>query len=368
MRKIRVINDVRIKVMPAVAMLIVLMSSFFVDNEEEKIPVEKGLDAITIQATREHVEFLSDDELYGRRVGSAGALKAADYIASCLNNMGIATYEETYFQDIGIDKVKEITTAGSFFPVSHLPEEVSFIRNVLGKIEGKNKDEYIIVGAHYDHIGLSADTTLNDRIFNGADDNASGVSAILQIAKAFVATDELPQKTIIFAFWDAEEIGLVGSKCFVALHEDISKVKSYLNLDMIGRNNNDTCLQVAFIYSDTTYNYGQQIKENIEGYELNLESVTDDNTINRNFSQGANLNFENPNIKLSVLFRFGSDNASFEAKGVPVFLFTTGLHLDYHKTSDHAEKISWVKLNDICKLSFLTAYKLANEESEKADN
>ena len=368
MRKVRIINDVRIKVMPAVAILIVLTSSFFVDNEDEKKPVEKGLDAITIQATREHVEFLSDDELYGRRVGSAGVLKAADYIASCLKDMGIAPCEESYFQDIGIDRIKEIAKAGSLFPVNRLPGEASFIRNVLGKIEGRNKDEYIIVGAHYDHIGLSSDTTLNDRIFNGADDNASGVSAILQIAKAFVATDEIPQKTVIFAFWDAEEVGLIGSRCFVALHEDISTVKSYLNLDMIGRSNNDTCLQVAFIYSDTTFNYGQQIKEIIEGYKLNLESVTDDNAINRNFSQGLNINFENTNFNLSMEFRQSSDNASFEAKGVPIFFFTTGLHPDYHKTSDHAEKISWAKLNDICKLSFLTAYKLANEESEKNDN
>ena len=355
--------------MPAVVILIiVLTSSFFVDIEEDIISVEKGLDAITIQSTREHVEFLSDDELSGRRAGSAGALKAADYIASCLKDMGIVPYEESYFQDIGIDRIKEVTTAGSLFPVTRLPGNASFIRNVLGKIEGKNKDEYIIVGAHYDHIGLSADTLLNDRIFNGADDNASGVSAILQIAKAFVVADELPQKTIIFAFWDAEEIGLIGSKCFVASFEDISKVKSYLNLDMIGRNNNDTCLQVAFIYSDTTYNYGQLIKENIEGYELNLESVTDDAIINRNFSQGMNINIENTNFKLSWLFRISSDNASFETKGIPTFIFTTGLHSDYHKTSDHAEKISWAKLNDICKLSFLTAYKLANEESDKNDN
>jgi Predicted aminopeptidases len=345
----------------AVVFLIVLTSSLFVDNEDEKIPVVKGLDAITIQKTREHVEFLSDDKLSGRRVGSAGALKAADYIVSCLKEIGVAPYEESYFQDIGIDEIIEITKTGGLFPVNRILKEASFIRNVLGKIEGKNKDEYIIVGAHYDHIGLSSDTTLNDRIFNGADDNASGVSAILQIAKAFVAADELPQKTIIFAFWDAEEIGLIGSKCFVALHEDISKVKSYLNLDMIGRNNNDTCLQVAFLYSDTTINYGQQIKESIEEYGLNIESVTDDETINRNFSQGSKMNFEN--FKLSSLFRLSSDNASFEMKGVPIFLFTTGLHYDYHKTSDHAEKISWAKLNDICKISFITAYKLANEET-----
>ena len=357
------INSIRMKLITVtITLFTVLTSSFFTGIDEEKTPMKKGMDAITVQKAREHVEFLSDDKLEGRRVGSTGTMKAADYIASCLKDMGITPYGESYFQDFEIDKIKEIIAFGR-----RLPGEASFIRNVLGKIEGKNKDEYVIVGAHYDHIGLSANLELDDRIFNGADDNASGVSAILQIAKAFISTDELPQKTIIFAFWDAEEIGLVGSKCFVASFEDISKVKSYLNLDMVGRNNNDSCLQVAFIYSDTTCNYGQLIKQNIDEYGLNLESVTDEDDINNNFSIRTNTNTVSSFFKLSALFRASSDNASFESKGVPIFLFTTGLHSDYHKTSDHAEMINYDKLTDISKLSFITAYQLADKES-KTDN
>ena len=107
------------------------------------------------------------------------------------------------------------------------------------------------MGAHYDHIGIS-DSLTDDRIYNGADDNASGVSALLQIAKAFLDTGESPPKTIVFAFWDAEEKGLTGSgsKYFVTSFNEISRVKAYLNLDMIGRNEEGTESRVVFIYSD----------------------------------------------------------------------------------------------------------------------
>ena len=356
-----IINSIRMKLIAVtITIFTVLTSSFFTGIDVGKTPIKKGVDSITVQKAREHVEFLSDDKLEGRKVGSTGTMKAADYIASCLKDMGVTSYGESFFQDFERKKIEEFCAGSKIF--YRIPDDLLFLRNVLGKIEGKNKDEYVIVGAHYDHIGLSRDSLSDDRIYNGADDNASGVSAVLQIAKAFIATGEIPQKTIIFAFWDAEEIGLVGSKCFVASFEDISKVKSYLNLDMIGRNYIDTCYHVAFIYSDTTCNYGQLVKDNIQEYGLNLESVTDDDTINSVFSNDLKISIKinGSSFKLSSLFRNGSDNASFEAKGVPIFLFTTGIHTDYHKVSDHAENINWEKLNEICKLSFITSYKLAN--------
>lgn len=113
------------------------------------------------------------------------------------------------------------------------------MRNVLGKIEGKNLGEIVIIGAHYDHLGVGP--MLNgDQIYNGADDNASGVSAVLQVAQAFLATGVQPECTVIFAFWDGEERGLLGSKYFVHHFADIDKVKGYLNYDMIGRNKDET--------------------------------------------------------------------------------------------------------------------------------
>ena len=106
------------------------------------------------------------------------------------------------------------------------------LRNILGKIEGKNPNEIVIIGAHYDHIGY--DPMLEgDQIYNGADDNASGVQAVLQVARAFLATGEQPERTVIFAFWDGEEKGLLGSRYFAMNYPDIKKVKGYLNYDMI---------------------------------------------------------------------------------------------------------------------------------------
>ena len=108
--------------------------------------------------------------------------------------------------------------------------------NVLGVIPGQRTDEYVIVGAHFDHLGTD-ETLANDAIYNGADDNASGVSAVLQIARAFQASGQKPLRNVIIAFWDGEEKGLLGSKHFVQSCDFIGKVKGYLNFDMIGRNN-----------------------------------------------------------------------------------------------------------------------------------
>ncbi len=99
------------------------------------------------------------------------------------------------------------------------------MRNVLGMIPGKNTKEYVIVGgAHFDHLGI--DPALDgDQIYNGADDNASGVSAVLQIARAFLASGQQPERNVIFAFWDGEEKGLLGSKYFVQTCPFLSQIK-----------------------------------------------------------------------------------------------------------------------------------------------
>ena len=84
------------------------------------------------------------------------------------------------------------------------------VRNILGIIEGKNPDKFIVLGAHYDHVGIG-----NGYIWNGADDNGSGTVGVMTIAKAIMATGEKPENSIIFAFWTAEEEGLLGSRYYV---------------------------------------------------------------------------------------------------------------------------------------------------------
>ena len=317
---------------------------------------EKGVGAINKESAKVYIETLANDNMEGRRAYTTGSLKAADYIADCLKDIGVAPYKESYFQDF---ETKDIDILEKGIK-SHIIPEGETVRNIIGKIEGINKDEYVIVGAHYDHLGISAHQT-EDSIYNGADDNASGVSAVLQIAKAFIASKEKPLNTIIFAFWDAEEMGLVGSNCFVKSFSDMSQIKFYLNLDMIGRDNKDSSLQVAVLYSYTITNQEQFLKDKIEEYGLNIEIVSDVDSINLNFTNNYFADYMHLNKDFSM-FKYNSDHAPFEAKNVSVFLFTTGLHNDYHELSDHAEKINWEKLTDITKLSFITLFKFANRE------
>ena len=138
----------------------------------------------------------------------------------------------------------------------------------MGKIEGKNPNEIVIVGAHYDHLGI--DPMLDgDQIYNGADDNASGVSAVLQIARAFLATGQQPERTVVFAFWDGEEKGLLGSKAFVQSFPEIKNVKGYLNFDMIGRNNNEAKpTHVVYFYTEAHPAFGDWLKNDIKKYNL----------------------------------------------------------------------------------------------------
>lgn len=143
--------------------------------------------------------------------------------------------------------------------------------NVLGIIPGKNVNEYAIVGAHFDHLGI--DPALDgDQIYNGADDNASGVSAVLQIAKAFIASGKKPERNIIFAFWDGEEKGLLGSKFLYKPARSFHKSRVYLNFDMIGRNNKpQQPMHVVYFYTEANAAFGKWLKEDIKKYNLRLE-------------------------------------------------------------------------------------------------
>ena len=166
----------------------------------------------------------------------------------------------------------------------------------MGIIPGKNVNEYAIVGAHFDHLGI--DPALDgDQIYNGADDNASGVSAVLQIAKAFIASGKQPERNIIFAFWDGEEKGLLGSKFFVQTCPFISQVKGYLNFDMIGRNNKpQQPMHVVYFYTEANAAFGKWLKEDIKKYNLRLE----------------------PDYRPWDKPIGGSDNGSFAKAGVPI--------------------------------------------------
>lgn len=311
-------------------------------------PLEKGLQSINRTSAEAIVEFLADDELQGREAGMHGSRVAARYIVSCLKEAGIRPLDKNGYYQPFEAYAKERQQRGRW---QVHPDSVAVLKqgthrslkmdNVLAYIPGKRSDEYVIVGAHFDHLGVD-ETLADDKIYNGADDNASGVSAVLQIARAFALSGEKPLRNVIFAFWDGEEKGLLGSKHFVQHCPFLKQIKSYLNFDMIGRNNKPEQPQhVVYFYTAAHPAFGEWLKQDITRYGLQL--------------QPDYRPWDNP--------VGGSDNASFARSGIPVIWYHTDGHPDYHQPSDHAALLNWEKVVEITKASFLNAWNLANESN-----
>ena len=310
-------------------------------------PIERALNTINRSSAEATINFLASDELQGREAGFHGSRVTSEYIVSLLQWMGVSPLADSYFQPFDAYR-KERQKKGRLEvhpdSIAKLKQEVHqklSMRNVLGMIPGKNTKEYVIVGAHFDHLGI--DPALDgDQIYNGADDNASGVSAVLQIARAFLASGQQPERNVIFAFWDGEEKGLLGSKYFVQTCPFLSQIKGYLNFDMIGRNNKpQQPKQVVYFYTAAHPVFGDWLKEDIRKYGLQLEP-----------DYRA---WENP--------IGGSDNGSFAKVGIPIIWYHTDGHPDYHQPSDHADQLNWDKIVEITKASFLNMWKMANEKS-----
>ena len=310
-------------------------------------PIERALNTINRSSAEATINFLASDELQGREAGFHGSRVTSEYIVSLLQWMGVSPLADSYFQPFDAYR-KERQKKGRLEvhpdSIAKLKQEVHqklSMRNVLGMIPGKNTKEYVIVGAHFDHLGI--DPALDgDQIYNGADDNASGISAVLQIARAFLASGQQPERNVIFAFWDGEEKGLLGSKYFVQTCPFLSQIKGYLNFDMIGRNNKpQQPKQVVYFYTAAHPVFGDWLKEDIRKYSLQLEP-----------DYRA---WENP--------IGGSDNGSFAKVGIPIIWYHTDGHPDYHQPSDHADRLNWDKVVEITKASFLNMWKMANEKS-----
>ena len=312
-------------------------------------PKEKGLQSINQDKAEAIVEFLADDELLGREAGQPGSRIVARYLASELKEAGIAPLPGTtaYYQPFEACAVERQQKGrwqvhpDSLARLKQGTHRSLKLNNILGWIPGERTDEYVIIGAHFDHIGYDP-TLAGDQIYNGADDNASGVSAALQIARAFAASGKKPLRNVIFAFWDGEEKGLLGSKYFVQTCPFVKQIKGYLNFDMIGRNNNpDRPRHVVYFYTESHPAFGQWLKDDIKEYGLKLD----------------------PDYRAWDRPIGGSDNGSFALQEIPIIWYHTDGHPDYHQPGDHAERINWEKLTDITRAAFLNMWNLANEKT-----
>lgn len=314
--------------------------------KNEPAAVDKGFVTINRPTAEAHIEFLASDLLEGREAGYPSGQIAAQYIESYLKTLGLKPWNKDSYRQPFDAYRKERQKKGRYTvhpdSIDEITQDRAYQRlpltNVIAKIEGKNPDEFVIIGSHFDHLGK--DPLLDgDKIYNGADDNASGVAALLQIARAFVASGQQPERTVIFALWDGEEKGLLGSEYFMQTWENPEKIKGYLNFDMIGRNNDENRPQhVVYFFTASHPAFGDWLKNDIASRGLNL--------------QPDYRAWDNP--------VGGSDNASFAKRGIPIIWYHTDGHPDYHQPSDHSDRINYDKTVDITRAAYLNLWNLAN--------
>lgn len=260
---------------------------------------------------KKHISFLASDDLKGRGTSSKEEVKAAKYIAKQFKSSGLIAFHNSYLKSFKYKKAKsphDTTTA-------MLKEQEA--NNVVGFLD--NKAPYtIVIGAHYDHLGLgkdhnSLDANPEGKIHNGADDNASGTAGVIELAKYFASNKTIEPFNFLFICFSGEELGLLGSKKYVDNSDvELSKMNYMINMDMIGRLNDSTKKVIV---------YGV-------GTSPVLVPIID--SVKSNFS-----------IKKDSSGIGPSDQTSFYLKDIPVLHFFTGQHSDYHKPSDDADKINY---------------------------
>ncbi len=278
---------------------------------------------------KKHISYLASDELKGRLTGSKGEEKAAEYLANQFKSLGLKPYDgKSYLQKFDY-KVK-------LNPNDSTTTTANNGRNVIAYLDNK-ASKTIVIGAHYDHLGLNEhnnSTKANSKgeIHNGADDNASGVSGVIELARMFSKNKTTEKANYIFALFSGEEDGLIGSK-FMAetLKTKYPNVVTMINMDMIGRLNKDKDLVVGGV-----------------GTSPEFKSI-----LEKSKPAGFNLTLEDSGIG-------PTDHTSFYLKDISVLNFFTGTHTDYHKPSDDEDKINYYGVKNIVDFVFRVSNTIAN--------
>lgn len=252
-------------------------------------------------SARELVEALAADELEGRDNQTPGSSAAQALIVEQIAQFAQPALPDGYLQPF---------TFGS---------------NILGLIPGGDlADEYIIIGAHYDHIGydcLSADPV--DHICNGATDNASGVATVISIARA-IAAEGTPRRSVLLALWDAEEDGLLGSEAYVAAPAvPLARTVAYLNFDI----------------------QGATLSPALANLTIAIGAETGGDALVKAVARAMGASKLQPVLLSSFLFQGRSDHANFAQAGIPAMLFTDATGGCYHTAQDDAEIVDFAKLD-----------------------
>lgn len=284
-------------------------------------------DSAKIEST---LSFISNDLAKGRLTGTPGSLIVSSFLRNQISQMGMIPFYSTTFTQ-------------SF----KVPADSIIGRNIIGVLPALYyTDKYIIISAHYDHLGI-----LGGRIYNGADDNASGVTALLTIAQWFSQmryNREGPRINIIFALFDAKESSLAGSEYFAkSLKIPASNITYNINLDQIGCTFAPPGMQENYLM----YVADSRIKKDIER-RLNL--------LNRfhNLNMHIDHSFYGSPTFYELFFKTG-DHYNLSKAGIPSILFTSGIHMHTYKPTDEYYFINYPVLINRIRLIYLLAQELS---------
>ena len=262
---------------------------------------------ISEKYVKQHIYTLSNDSMQGRKAGTDGIEKAAKYIVSEFKRIGLKSFNSDSFRQ----EFRFVNPRSS-------NSELLTLSNVIGLLEGsKMKNEYVIISAHYDHLGKK-DNGDGDLIFNGANDNASGVAAVLMLAEYFKKAN-INKRSLLFVAFTAEEMGLVGSNYFGKTISPDSIIAG-INIEMIGKES-PFGPNSAWLTGFERSNFGTIIQKNLSGSNYKL--------------------YPDPYNNYRLFFR--SDNASLARLGIPAHTFSTSpmdKDLDYHKVTDEARTLN----------------------------
>ncbi len=324
----------------------------------EPAAVARGLESIVSDDVMRSVQTLTQDDWEGRLAGHPGCKKAGDWIGKRFEQLGLEAIgdNDTHFQVFNFqrrndrrrrpgddDKKKRQPKR----PVSKPHSTTPTSRNVVGLLRGtdpKLRDEVVVVGAHYDHVGRVGQWNAGQRggadgaddTFNGADDNASGTSALLEIAEAFVSAKVKTRRSVLFLCFSAEEHGLLGSKWYCD-HPivPLDKTVAMINLDMVGHKHKKPfdVVGVAHASGGVLRTAVQNAMKRVPGFKAELGDWAK---------------------------RGDSDHASFIKARVPAMFFFSGMHKVYHTVNDEPRTISGRRIERVSRVVFLTTVELAN--------
>ena len=287
-----------------------ILSSLCSDTQAaSKGSLHAAFESIRDSDLKRHAFVLASDDFEGREAGTQGGKAAADYLVDRLREMNVAPGgpDGDFFQEFG-----------------------EGYRNVLALFPGSDpdkKDEFLVVGGHYDHVGYG--TQRNSRgtvglIHNGADDNASGTVGLLEIIEAFTILNVSPRRSVLFAFWDAEEKNLLGSEHWVRDPTvAVEQIRLVFTADMIGRMRNQT---VKVFGTRTAPGLRRFASEQNRGIGIRIE--------------------------FPWRMKRDSDHFPFFQQGIPSMLLHTGTHEDYHRPSDDADRLNFSGLQEVSRLLF----------------